>query len=166
MFSKDKPGAPTSETAADTKPAERSSSTISADLHITGHLKSVGNLHVDGTVEGDINGRNVVIGERAVVTGEVDCESLMVCGTVNGEVRAMTVTLASSARVVGDIAHESLTIETGARLEGSVRPYSELSAGSNNGSAAKSSANIPLLDGSEDNPENRDPDVAAQKVGS
>src|ERR671922_2341151 len=93
-------------------------SIISADLRINGDLICSGDVQVDGWVEGDIQSRNVVIGEGATVHGNVQAESVRVCGTVTGQIKADTVVLEKTAKVTGDILHKNLAIEQGAYLEG------------------------------------------------
>lgn len=105
------------------RPAAKSGvpSIISADLRITGDLVCSGDVQIDGWVEGDIQSRNITIGEGATVQGGLQAESVRICGLVNGEVRADMVVLEKTARVTGDILHKSLAIEQGAYLEGMCR---------------------------------------------
>jgi cytoskeletal protein CcmA (bactofilin family) len=77
-----------------------------------------GDIQIDGWVEGDIQSRNVVVGEGATVHGAVQAENVRICGIINGQIRADNVTLEKTARVTGDILHKSLSIEQGAFLEG------------------------------------------------
>lgn len=93
-------------------------SIISADLKITGDLVSSGEIHIDGTVEGDIQCSALIVGVNGSVIGEIQAESVRLHGKVNGILRAKTVFLASTAHMIGDITHESLAIEPGAFMEG------------------------------------------------
>jgi cytoskeletal protein CcmA (bactofilin family) len=93
-------------------------SIISPDLRVNGDLVCSGDIQIDGWIEGDIQSRNVVVGESATVHGAIQAENVRICGSVNGQVRADNVTLEKSARVTGDILHKSLSIEQGAFLEG------------------------------------------------
>ncbi|MBV9523242.1 MAG: polymer-forming cytoskeletal protein [Alphaproteobacteria bacterium] len=93
-------------------------SLIGADMMIQGKFKSGGELHVEGTVEGDIAVKVLTVGKQAVIRGEVTSETVTVCGSVTGTIQARHVTLTAGARVVGDIHHEVLAIEAGASLEG------------------------------------------------
>jgi len=96
-------------------------SLISTDLAITGDLVSDGEIQVDGTVEGDIHCRSIIIGESGAVTGAVEAEKAVIRGTVTGRVSAKDVTLDKTARITGDIVHDNLQIEAGAQFEGQVR---------------------------------------------
>jgi cytoskeletal protein CcmA (bactofilin family) len=75
-------------------------------------------VQVDGWVEGDIQSRNIVIGEGATVHGALQAETVRICGLVKGEIKGDSVVLAKTAKVTGDILHKSLAIEQGAYLEG------------------------------------------------
>jgi len=103
---------------------EAGKSVISNDLKIIGQglkIISRGTLQVDGEVEGDVGGAEVIIGEQGKVTGTVAAERVIVRGRISGVIRAMTVALQSSARVEGDIHHMSLAIEQGAEFDGRCR---------------------------------------------
>ncbi len=120
MFSKaSKPGQPTSG-GDGARSALKSSvpSIISADLRITGDLVCSGDVQVDGWVEGDIQSRNIVVGEGATVHGALQAETIRICGLVKGQVKADSVVLEKTAKVTGDVLHKSLAIEQGASLEG------------------------------------------------
>jgi cytoskeletal protein CcmA (bactofilin family) len=96
-------------------------SVISNDLKIIGQglkIISQGTLQVDGEVEGDVRGAEVIIGEKGKVTGTVAAERVIVRGMISGVIRGMTVTLQASSRVEGDIHHMSLSIEQGAEFDG------------------------------------------------
>lgn len=127
MFSKTKDSSSTPESFTSTSSEPKRStgkgvpSIISADLRITGNLKSDGDIQVDGHVEGDIDSATLTIGEGAHVKGHISCESVRVCGTVDGAVKAKSVVMAKTARVIGDIIHDSLAIEAGAFIEGNIK---------------------------------------------
>jgi cytoskeletal protein CcmA (bactofilin family) len=65
MFSKGNKRAPASNNSDGARSALKTSvpSIISADLRINGDLICSGDVQVDGWVEGDIQSRNIVIGE-------------------------------------------------------------------------------------------------------
>jgi cytoskeletal protein CcmA (bactofilin family) len=88
---------------------------------IKGDFKSGGELHVEGTIEGDINVKTLTIGKEATIRGEVNAEQVRVRGSVIGCIRAHEVMLTATARVVGDVHHDVLSMEAGASLEGHCR---------------------------------------------
>ena len=105
-------------------------STLSTDLHITGNLKTTGDIQVEGTVEGDIRAHLLTIGEGATIKGEVIADDVVINGRIVGRVRGLKVRLTSTARVEGDIIHKTIAIESGAHFEGSVQRQDDpLSAG-------------------------------------
>jgi cytoskeletal protein CcmA (bactofilin family) len=101
--------------------SDRPVSVIGADLTINGNLISKGEVQVEGTVQGDVAGSHVVIGEQATITGNVLAEEVVVRGHVIGAVHSKRVMLQSTSQIEGDIYHQSLSIEQGAMFEGKSR---------------------------------------------
>ena len=115
-------GAPgQSEFKASAPKAKPPASLLSADLHVTGNMKTTGDINVEGTVEGDIRAHLLTIGESATIKGEVVADDVVINGRIVGRVRGLKVRLTSSARVEGDIIHKTIAIESGAHFEGSVQ---------------------------------------------
>jgi len=106
---------------AKTSKAKPPASILSADLHITGNLKTTGDIQVEGTVEGDIRAHLLTIGESATIKGEVIADDVVINGRIVGRVRGLKVRLTATARVEGDIIHKTIAIESGAHFEGSVQ---------------------------------------------
>lgn len=100
-------------------------SIISADLTITGNMLSEGEIQIDGTINGDINTATLLVGETAVINGDINATRVRVHGHVNGQIKARSVTLVQTAHVTGDVVHEDLAIEKGAILEGHCKRISE-----------------------------------------
>jgi len=96
-------------------------STIAADLTITGNVVSTGELQIEGTIQGDIQGVHILIRDTARITGEITGREVIVRGEVMGSIRSERVVLGASCKVEGDLFHESLTIEAGAYCEGKSR---------------------------------------------
>ena len=118
------PQAATSTAQQPQRRATRSSSApsiISSDLVVTGTLTSSGDIQIDGTVEGNVNTSNLVIGEKALIQGDVSAEEVTVRGRIQGSIRARKVLLAATCHVEGDILHEAFSVETGAFFEGNCR---------------------------------------------
>jgi len=101
--------------------AKPPASTLSADLLITGNIKTTGDINVEGQVDGDIRAHLLTVGESATVKGEVVADDVVVNGRVVGRVRGLKVRLTATARVEGDIIHKTIAIESGAHFEGSVQ---------------------------------------------
>ena len=99
-------------------------SVIGNDLTILGEkitIISQNKLQVDGHVQGDVHGKQVVISKDGSVTGKVCAEKIDVRGGVSGSIRALTVALHESAKVDGDIMHQTLSISEGAEFDGRVQ---------------------------------------------
>ena len=119
MFSKN----PKAEVKKNLKPAKRTDkpgipSIISVGLHISGNMKTNGDLQIDGVIDGDVESKELTIGEGAKVNGSVVAETIRVAGTVNGQLTGQIIELANTATVIGDISHSSLSVEAGAFLQG------------------------------------------------
>lgn len=104
-------------------------SVIGFDLLISGNLLSKGEILIDGEIQGDIFGTNVVVGERARITGNIIAEEIVVRGHVMGSVRGKRIMLQTTSHVEGDIYHKSLAIEQGAFFEGKSRRSEDPMAG-------------------------------------
>jgi len=136
-----KPAAPTASAAAPAPSAPKAkppASVLSQDLHVTGNIKTTGDIQVEGTVEGDIRAHLLTIGETATIKGEVIADDIVVNGRIIGRVRGLKVRLTATARVEGDIIHKTIAIESGAHFEGSVQRQDDpLSGGAKQPAAAE-----------------------------
>jgi len=113
--------APKSDFKSTAPKAKPPASQLSTDLHITGNLKTTGDIQIEGTVDGDIRAHLLTVGEGATVNGECMADDVVVNGRIVGTVRGLKVRLTSTARVEGDIIHKTIAIESGAHFEGSVQ---------------------------------------------
>jgi cytoskeletal protein CcmA (bactofilin family) len=97
-------------------------SVISRALKITGQLESTEDIRIDGEVDGDVRGVSVTVGNGATVKGTVHGDAVELAGTVNGKIEAKKVTLTSTARMTGDVVHQDIKIESGAFIDGHLKP--------------------------------------------
>jgi cytoskeletal protein CcmA (bactofilin family) len=112
------------------KPGERAApSVIGADITIMGNLISRGEVQIDGEVQGDLHGTNVLVGENARITGGIVADEVIIRGHVMGSVRGRRVMLQSTSHVEGDIFHSAIAIEQGAFFEGKSRRSEDPLAG-------------------------------------
>ena len=131
-----------------TKSVASSSSTFSVigrDVTIKGDIEASADLHVDGTVEGDIACASLVQGDASVIEGAIKAETARLAGTVKGTIAARELVILKSAHIEGDVRYDALTIEQGATVDGrfahdTVKP---------GGEAAKASASDDGKDGDE-----------------
>lgn len=103
-------------------PVERVTTVLGPGINWKGDLRGKGGVRIEGTLEGEIAVRGlVIIGE----TGKVTCQTfkagtIIVAGTVNGQIVAEKLEIRSTGRVYGDVAVQSFSTEEGAFLRGKV----------------------------------------------
>jgi len=97
-------------------------SVISKALRITGQLESTEDIRIDGEVDGDVRGLTVTVGKGAKVKGTVYGDAVEVSGTVDGKIEAKKVVLTGTAHMSGDIIHQDVRIESGAFIDGHLKP--------------------------------------------
>lgn len=97
-------------------------SVLGADVTITGNISASTELHIDGTVEGDIDCASLVQGEGSQITGEVQADSARLAGRVDGSIHAKELVILRSATINGDVHYEALTVEQGAAVQGRFAP--------------------------------------------
>lgn len=102
---------------------ERVTSVLGPGINWTGNLGGKGGIRIEGTFEGEISIRGlVVIGE----TGRLSCKNLrannvVVAGAVKGNITAEKLEIRSTGRVWGDVVVVAFSTEEGAFLRGQVR---------------------------------------------
>lgn len=93
-------------------------SLIGGDVTIAGNLTASVDLHVDGTIKGDISCAALVQGPDSRITGHVTAQSARLAGLVDGSITAGELVVESSARITGDVSYATITIEPGSRIDG------------------------------------------------
>ncbi len=97
-------------------------SVFGADIRIKGDVHASADLHIDGTVEGDVTCTSLVQGESGEIIGAVKAESARLSGTVRGTISVRELVVLKSARIQGDVHYDALTIEQGAQVDGRFAP--------------------------------------------
>jgi cytoskeletal protein CcmA (bactofilin family) len=108
-------------------------SVISKALKITGQLESTEDIRIDGEVNGDVRAVSVTVGNNARVKGNVYGDTVELAGTVEGKIEAKKVVLNGTARMTGDVVHQDIRIESGAFIDGHLKPEFGKTAGKTNG---------------------------------
>jgi len=93
---------------------------LNSDVEIKGNLKFAGELTFDGKLEGEIQTDGVLnLGESAVVTGNINAQSVVVRGKVTGNINAKEkIEIKSKAELFGDIRATKLVVEEGVTFVG------------------------------------------------
>lgn len=111
-----------------TSPIERVTSVLGPGINWIGNLTGSGGIRVEGTFEGKIALRGLlVVGE----TGRITCENVVantviVAGAIKGNITAEKLQIRSTGRVWGDVVAVSFTSEDGAFLRGQIRMEDKL----------------------------------------
>ena len=97
-----------------------SKNTLSSDVEIKGNLKFSGELTFEGKLDGEIQTDGTLhLGDTAVITGNINAQSVVVRGKVNGNITAKEkIDIKSKAELFGDIRAASLAIEEGVTFVG------------------------------------------------
>lgn len=118
-------------------------SVISKALKITGQLESTEDIRIDGQVEGDVRGLSVTVGAGAKVKGTVYGDAVEVSGTVDGRIEAKKVVLTGTAHMSGDVLHQDIKIDSGAFVDGHLKPeFAKSNASHMNYTAAKVATSV------------------------
>ena len=115
-----------------TAPAKRGGAMLSfigAEVTITGNISGNGDIHLDGSVDGDVTCNTLILGQSGRVRGNIIAEKATLGGSVDGTVNATTLTVEKSARISGDLAYDMVSIETGAQVDGRVSHRSPAAQG-------------------------------------
>jgi cytoskeletal protein CcmA (bactofilin family) len=109
--------------AAQPAPVERITSVLGTGINWKGSLSGTGGVRIEGSFEGEIDVRGLlVVGEA----GRVTCEDLranvvIVAGAVRGDITAEKVEIRATGRVWGNVVTAAFATEEGAFLRGQIR---------------------------------------------
>ena len=101
---------------------DRITSVLSAGINWTGNMGGSGGVRIEGTFEGDISMRGLlVVGE----TGRVTCQTLrantvIIAGIVKGDITSERLEIRSTGKVWGNVLTVSFSTEEGAFLRGQI----------------------------------------------
>jgi cytoskeletal protein CcmA (bactofilin family) len=119
LFGNKKKNTPTHTAAG---PVERVTTVLGPGINWKGDLRGKGGVRIEGTLEGEIAVRGlVIVGE----TGRVTCQTfkagtIIVAGSVNALIVAEKLEIRATGRVYGDVSTQSFSTEEGAFLRGKV----------------------------------------------
>jgi cytoskeletal protein CcmA (bactofilin family) len=117
------------EAASETRPSAKGVSVLGPTLTFRGgELSSDEDLIIEGTVEGKIahQSHHLTIGKNGKVKANVRARLITVYGTVEGDLHGDEgVQIAASARVIGNVVAPRVSLEPGAKFEGSITTREE-----------------------------------------
>ncbi len=101
----------------------RVSTVLGPGIHWIGDLHGTGGVRIEGTMQGDIVIKGlVVIGETGkLICPELKAETVVVAGTVQGNITCQKLEIRSTGRVWGDVVAVNFSSEDGAFLRGQMR---------------------------------------------
>ena len=102
-------------------------SRISAGTVIKGEILSPGDIRIDGTFDGKLHSKGrVVIGETAVIKGDIFCDNIDLWGKVEGNLYVKdTLALKEGCIVNGNLHIKKLSVELGAVFNGNCKTISD-----------------------------------------
>ena len=120
-------------------------SRISAGTIIKGEIISPTDIRIDGTFEGKVTSKGrVVLGESAVVKGDIICNNIDLWGKVDGNVYVKdTLSLKEGCVMNGNLHIRRLAVELGATFNGTCRTITEAEFDKLAGTAAQPQASQP-----------------------
>ena len=107
-------------TAEAPKHADSAQARLGKGSRIEGKLTFEGSVEIDGNIEGEISAQEaVIIGDSAVINGQIHAETIVVKGKVTGDlVAGKRVELRAPCKLVGNISTPTLVIHEGVVFEG------------------------------------------------
>jgi len=93
-------------------------SILAAGLRVDGDIACEGEVHIIGTLAGNLTADKLTLGEGGAINGTVEASTAVINGSLSGRLAAVTVILGRTAQVTADIIYVSMRIEPGAIFEG------------------------------------------------
>ena len=125
MFSKTKQNPTPAPKSNNVSASNHTFSIIASDVEIIGNLAAKVDIHIDGSVQGDIACGSLVQGSDSKIAGKIIAEQARLAGIVDGSIEARDLIIEASAHISGDIQYETLTIEQGSKVDGQFKHISD-----------------------------------------
>ncbi len=96
---------------------------IAEGTTITANIQSDGNIHISGSVMGEINTKlHLILNKKGRINGNTIAKTAIISGEIDGDLRILhTLTLHASAKVNGNIYAKHLITEQGAEINGNIK---------------------------------------------
>ncbi|MDB6111682.1 MAG: Polymer-forming cytoskeletal [Pedosphaera sp.] len=97
-----------------------SKNVLGSDVEIKGTLRFTGELTFEGKLDGEIHTDGILnLGDSAVITGNINAQSVVVRGKINGNISAKEkIEIKAKAELFGDIRATKLVVEEGVTFVG------------------------------------------------
>lgn len=93
-------------------------SILSEGFYFKGELSAKGTIHVEGSLNGQVQVDELTIGSRGQVDGIVNCKNFHIKGRFSGTATCEELTVTSSATVDGHVVYKTLSVQKGASIKG------------------------------------------------
>lgn len=87
---------------------------------LKGSIRAPGPLHLQGTVEGDVQAPHVSLGEEGTLRGRLKCGHFVLDGRMDGEVLCREFSAGETARISGTVRCNVLNLKLGAAINADV----------------------------------------------
>ena len=118
IFTKDENEKADARTAA----ADNALSVIAPGMVITGDVECTGVVKIEGRIEGSVRrARQVLIGRQGSVKGDIEAREVVIGGRVDGTITGQDrVDIQGTASVHGDVHTKTIVVQEGGRINGTV----------------------------------------------
>lgn len=102
---------------------EKQNTVIASGVQLTGNITSAGQVHIFGTVTGNIDAKESVVKvmRNGLVEGNIFCRELFIDGTVNGECDSEAIHIEENGVISGTLSYSTLTIKKGGTFAGQAK---------------------------------------------
>ena len=103
--------------------AETVDSLIGENIKVIGRIEGLGNLRIDGIIEGDIDYKgDITIGETGSVKGNIKADNILLAGSINGNLNVKSkLEVLEAGILVGDIEVATIVLHENGKFDGNCK---------------------------------------------
>jgi cytoskeletal protein CcmA (bactofilin family) len=105
--------------------AQQGTSILATEMSVLGNITFKGSLRLDGKVEGNVKGEQLILGITGRVIGDIDAADVVCHGHVEGNVTAKKLYVMKGSTISGSVDTPDLSVESGAQLNGEIKSRSQ-----------------------------------------
>ena len=103
------------------KKNEKLESIIGANTQVDGNINTKGTLRIDGRLKGNVDSDWIVLGENAMISGDVLVSGIVIAGYVEGNIMAKEIVeVKRTGQVRGDVTTSKLMVIEGGTIDGKI----------------------------------------------